>query len=278
MIAAVRCRPRLWQRTVLLLAAVYAGGACAGTAPAPTAKHPVEQIRTPVISIIIDDLGYRLDTGEQATRLPGPVACAILPRSPHARLLAKLAHGHGKEVILHLPMQSEDYGRLDPGGLTLHMTRREFLHTLATDLADVPYVSGVNNHMGSLLTQHPGDMAWLMHALARRGLFFVDSRTTRRTVAEQVALETGLPTTRRNVFLDDDRHSAAIRVQFMRLLVLARRDGSAVAIGHPYPHTMAVLRRLLPQLQLYGVRLVPVKRLIELQQVQRRTWQASTSH
>ncbi|MGA7801730.1 MAG: divergent polysaccharide deacetylase family protein, partial [Gammaproteobacteria bacterium] len=277
MSAAVRCRPRFWQRTVLLLAAMAAGSIAAATAPPEPSKRPVQQQRTPVISIIIDDLGYRLDTGEQATRLPGPVACAILPRSPHAGVLARLAHQHGKEVILHLPMQSEDYGRLDPGGLTLHMTRREFLHTLAQDLADVPYVSGVNNHMGSLLTQHPGDMAWLMRALARRGLFFVDSRTTRRTVAEQVALETGLPTTRRNVFLDDSRDPDAIRAQFFRLLVLARRDGSAVAIGHPYPHTMAVLQRELPQLQLYGVRLVPVRRLIALQQAGRRTWQASVA-
>lgn len=277
MIRSIRCR--FWQRIVRgFLVLLAAGSSSAAGAALANHTHPTRLRRMPVIGIIIDDLGYRLDTGVQATGLPGPVACAIIPRSPHARFLARLAHERHKEVILHLPMQAEHYGRLDPGGLTVSMTRPAFLGILSQDLADVPYVCGVNNHMGSLLTQDRRDMVWLMRALARRGLFFVDSRTTRRTVAEQVALQIGLPATRRDVFLDDTRRPSAIRRQFLRLLVLAHRDGSALAIGHPYPSTMAVLRKLLPRLQLYGVRLVPVRRLISLQQTTRPTWQASAAH
>ena len=269
-----------WRRAAsLVLLAVSAGAAAApGRTPAAVpGPAPAGARSLPAIAIIIDDLGYREDTGQQASALPGPVACAVLPHAPYSHYLAVLAHRRHKEVILHLPMESVDQRPLDRGGLTLHMTHREFLQTLGGDLAAVPYVVGVNNHMGSLMTRHPGDMAWLMRALKRLGLFFVDSRTSRYTVAQKVAIQQGLPNTRRNVFLDDNRDPAAIRRQFRRLVSRARRDGTALAIGHPYPHTMAVLRQELGRLSRYGVRLVSVRRLIALQHPARRTWQASLS-
>lgn len=232
----------------------------------------------PVISIIIDDMGKTLGEGRRTLGLHGPVACAFLPRAPYSRELAIAAHAAGKEVMLHLPMDSVDGRRLDAGAVTLNMTRREFVDAVDANLAAVPYVRGINNHMGSLLTRHPGHMLWLMQALQRHApMFFVDSRTTVATIARQVAHENGVPSTDRNVFLDNQLNVDEMEYQFDRLLRLARKYGSAVAIGHPHPQTLALLEQRLPTLKGQGIRLLPVAELIRLQQEDEHTWQASWS-
>ena len=233
----------------------------------------------PVVGLIIDDLGDRLNDGLRAIALPGNVTYAILPRTPYSRRFAELVHREGKEVMLHQPMQALHGKAMGPGGLSLHMTHKTFLRTLRANLLSLPHVRGLNNHMGSLLTRHPGQMAWLMDELQRRGgLFFIDSITTNRSVAQRVALEHQLPSSRRNIFLDHDRSEVAIRRQFARLIAQAKAVGSSLAIGHPYPETMLVLEQLLPTLDEQGVELVPVSRLI-MQRNERREslWQASLS-
>lgn len=221
----------------------------------------------PVIAIIIDDLGNSLTLDKQAVALPGPVACAFLPDTPYAARLARAAHEAGKEVLLHLPLEALGHEKLGPGGLTLPMTRYEFVTTVRADLAAIPDVDGVNNHMGSLLTQHPGDMAWLMETLKQFAtpLFFVDSRTTPRTVAYRIARDYGVPATSRDVFLDDVQTKAAINRQLKELIAIAKRHGTAVAIGHPYPTTLRVLQHQLPTLSRDGVRLVPIRTVIARQ-------------
>jgi polysaccharide deacetylase 2 family uncharacterized protein YibQ len=235
----------------------------------------------PAISIIIDDMGKRLPSGQRVTALPGPVACAFLPQAKHTRVLAEQAWQAGKEVMLHLPMDSVDRRALDAGAVTLDMTESQFRKTVYENLAAVPHVSGVNNHMGSLLTRHPGHMLWLMRILQQYGgnpLFFVDSRTTVATVARRLAMESGVPSIDRKVFLDNEVESGAITYQLQRLLHLARREGAAVAIGHPYPQTLSLLEQFIPQLQDRGIRLVAVSELIEIEQHKGEpTWQASWS-
>ncbi len=254
-------RPVLFFCTLLLFVPVHAAG--------PSRA---------VVSIILDDMGKTLASGRRVIALPGPVACAFLPRAAHSRELAAAAHAAGKEVMLHLPMASVDGRPLDAGAVTLDMTRTEFARAVEANLAALPYVSGVNNHMGSLLTRHPGHMLWLMQTLQRHApIFFVDSRTTVATVARQVAQETGVPSTERNVFLDNTLDMAALDRQFDRLLLLARKRGSAVAIGHPHPQTLALLERRLPGLQREGIELVPVAGVIHFQQQEAQTWQASWS-
>lgn len=240
---------------------------------APRAAEPVP------VSVIIDDMGNQQAWGEAALTLPGQVTYAFLPHTPHAAALAERAHASGRQVMLHLPMASAEGRALGPGALMLHMNEREFKETLIRDLQAVPHAAGVNNHMGSLLTRHPGAMAWVMEGIRAQspGLFFVDSRTAPETVAQDVALEYGVPSTRRNVFLDNQRDPAAIRHQFRRLLALARREGSAVAIGHPYPETVAVLKELLPALERQGVRLVRASEMIQLQQRRHSPWQQPSS-
>jgi polysaccharide deacetylase 2 family uncharacterized protein YibQ len=254
-----RGRARLGIAAWLALAAV----AVRAQPVALVTEAPSAPRTQPTIAVIIDDVGYRLAEGRRAVRLPGPVAVAILPHTAHGALLAREADSVGKEVLLHLPMQAiawED--EPGPGALELDQTRSEFASVLAADLASVPFVRGVNNHMGSLLTRHPGHMRWLMEELkARPPLYFIDSYTSAQSVGLRVAAEQGVPALRRDVFLDSDDDPAAIEAEWRRLLELARERGRAIAIGHPYPTTLAVLERLLPAMPDAGVRLVSLAEL-----------------
>lgn len=219
--------------------------------------------QAPRIAIVIDDLGDRLAEGRAALDLPGRLTYAMLPHTPHAARLAREAHAAGKEVMLHQPMQAVVGQPLGPGGVTLDMSERRFRETVRANLRAVPHVAGLNNHMGSLLTQHPGHMTWLMALLREERVgYFLDSRTTAGTVAERMAREQDVATGRRHVFLDHDRDEAAIAREFRRLTEHARRQGQAIAIGHPYPETLAVLARELGDLERHGVELVTVGELL----------------
>lgn len=224
------------------------------------------QAEAPRIAIIIDDIGYERDAGERAIDLPGPLAYAILPGSPAAARLANRAHAAGKEVLLHLPLQAEQRQEtLEPGSLMLDMSRAQFASAFAKDLASVPHIVGVNNHRGSLLTRHPGHMDWLMQEiLGHGGLFFVDSYTTAQSVALKIARERGVPSLRRDVFLDPDSAPATLEREFARLKKIARRRGFAVGIGHPYPATLEFLERVLPGLQAEGIELISISRLVAM--------------
>lgn len=218
----------------------------------------------PRVAIIIDDLGYQLQAGRRAIALPGPLAYAVLPGTPQARALASAAHHSGKEVLLHLPLEAvRRRDAADPASITLDMTREGLLETFTQALDSVPFAAGVNTHRGSLLTQHPEHMRWLMEAIGRHdGLFFVDSYTTHLSVALQVAREAGLEATRRDVFLDPDPSYATIAKNFERMKTLARQRGAVVAIGHPYPTTLEFLERELPHLANEGIELVPLRALL----------------
>jgi polysaccharide deacetylase 2 family uncharacterized protein YibQ len=218
----------------------------------------------PKIALIIDDLGYRLAEGERAVHLPGAVAVAVLPHATHSVLLAREADAYGKEVVLHVPMQPLDAEvNPGPGALEIAQSRGELTAVLADDLAAVPFVSGVSNHMGSLLTQQSAQMGWLMDELhARATLFFIDSYTTPASVGLATAREHGVAALRRDVFLDADPTPAAIHAQWQRLLARAKARGSALGIGHPYAATLALLERELPDLAAEGLTLVPLSALL----------------
>jgi hypothetical protein len=203
-----------------------------------------------------------LDKAIWATALPGAVTLSILPHSPYSRRAAELAGKHDKEVMLHAPMSSVDGKTLDPGGLTVDMSREHFLATLAANLDDFPNIRGVNNHMGSQLTQHSKPMRWLMQELRARNLYFVDSRTIASSLAWETALDYGVSTARRDIFLDNESNYLAIAEQFGQLLSLARRHGQALAIAHPYPETLRFLETALPMLEQANIRLVPVSDLL----------------
>jgi len=216
----------------------------------------------PQIAIIIDDLGFNYHNGLRAVKLPGEVTYAILPHSPYGTNLATQAHNKGKEIMLHLPMQAIANISPGPGTLNTQMQKEEFLIELRSNLSSVPYITGLNNHMGSLLTQKATPMNWLMDELKERNLFFVDSRTSHCTVAEHIAQTNGIPSTHRDVFLDNKQDIEYIHHQFVRLLLLAKRRGNAVAIAHPYPATLYYLEYALPKLAKHGFKLVSASALI----------------
>lgn len=221
-------------------------------------------IQTPSdIVIIIDDLGYSLKRGRLAVELPGAVTVAVLPHSPHGRNLAEMAHHQNKEVMMHAPMSNLSGRALDEGGLTSAMDRRTFTAVLRENLRAVPHVSGVNNHMGSLLTQEKRPMQWLMGELKVRQLYFVDSRTSPDSLAGEIAREQGLPNLERNFFLDNERDCQGIARQFTLFLAQAKRIGHSVAIAHPYPETLQFLHAILPALAEAGIRLVPASHLLD---------------
>lgn len=221
----------------------------------------------PRIAIIIDDIGWHYALGRRAIELPGPIACAVLPHTPRAAALARLATDSGKDVLLHLPLEPVDRtaDAPDAGRITLDMTRGQLAAAVAGNLAAVPRAIGVNSHRGSLLTRHPGHMSWLMAELRSRGLFFVDSYTTHRSVALAMAREAGIPAARRDVFLDSDPSAHRVAAEFERLKALARERGSAIAIGHPYPGTLTFLERALPGLAEEGIELVGITEILGAQ-------------
>jgi uncharacterized protein len=215
------------------------------------------------IALIIDDLGNQQTLGERAVDLPGAVTCAFLPQTPFAWNLATKAHQLNKEVMLHQPMESDSGKPLGQGALSLNMSKDQFLHTLELNFLSIPYLVGVNNHMGSLLTRDPTAMGWLMHELHLRGFYFIDSRTTVATVAERVAASNYIASARRDVFLDNEPQEDKVRRQLEKLVALAQKRGSAIGIGHPYPATLSVLREELPKLKQRGIALVPVSQILQ---------------
>jgi len=210
------------------------------------------------MSIIIDDLGQSTERDSRTLALPGPVTMAIMPDTPHATNFARQAHKAGKTVILHMPMDPATGPYAWHPGIAIE----ELARRLDAALAKVPYAAGINNHMGSRMTAQREPMAWLMGELQQRHLFFVDSRTSAATVAAAEAQRIGLAHVSRDVFLDDVRTTEAITGQLQQGIALARKQGSAVLIGHPYPQTLEVLERALPQLKGQGIELIRLSQMI----------------
>ncbi len=221
------------------------------------------------LTLIIDDLGQNPARDQRVLALPGPVTLAIMPDTPHATEFARQGHRAGKIVMLHMPM--------DPatGPFAWHpeLPLPELESRLDAALLKVPFAGGINNHMGSRMTAEPVAMAWLMAELQRRHLFFVDSRTSAKTVAAAQAQKIGLASVSRDVFLDDERTAEAITRQLQSAIGLARKQGSALMIGHPYPVTLDVLERELPRLKAQGIEWIDIRQMISL-----RSNQAMTAH
>jgi polysaccharide deacetylase 2 family uncharacterized protein YibQ len=234
----------------------------------------------PTISIVVDDLGYNQTRGNQVINLKGNVACSILPSAPHALSLARRAQIKNKDILLHLPMEPVGNQPMESGALRWDMSKNEMDFWLKKHLNALPNFIGVNNHMGSLLTQLKPQMHWVMQAIQNKGsLFFLDSRTTPNSVASETANELRLPTISRDVFLDNKKDLASIAKQFSKLVRIAKRNGHALAIAHPYNETIVFLEYWLPRLERRGVRLLPVSEQVNKKyQGRPLLWHASLSH
>ncbi|MGH9865022.1 MAG: divergent polysaccharide deacetylase family protein [Candidatus Acidiferrales bacterium] len=215
------------------------------------------------VAIIIDDLGSDLAPADALLKLPYPLTLSILPGQPHSVEIAEEAFRRGDQVMLHLPMEFEgNAAKPEAIELRVGMGAGDVDHLLAQMLEAVPHAAGINNHEGSRATADPALMADVMAVLRQRNLFFIDSRTTVATVAYDAARQAGVRAASRNVFLDDVETHDAI----LRQIELAERDaskqGSAIAIGHPHPATIAALAQALPQFKSRGIRLVFASALV----------------
>jgi polysaccharide deacetylase 2 family uncharacterized protein YibQ len=215
------------------------------------------------IAIVIDDIGYRY-TDKHVLLLPGDITYSILPHTPYGKKIAMKANAKQKEVLLHIPMEAENGKKLGPGALTSTMNKTEIHASLNKSLMEVPFAIGINNHMGSHLTQQAEPMSWTMGFLKQHHLLFLDSKTSPYSKASIIAQEMGVPVKGRHVFLDNKLTENYINKQFQTLIKHAKSQHSAIAIAHPHPETIQALLRLIPTLKQNNIELVPLSVLYSM--------------
>jgi hypothetical protein len=215
------------------------------------------------VAVVIDDLGRSVAEVETLERLGVPLTFSVLPFETETPAVVAELRRHGDEILCHLPMEPVHGENPGPGALRQSMDAAELEAATGAALAAVPGAVGVNNHMGSRLSADERSMHAVLGVLAGRHLFFLDSRTSPESVAYRVASALGVPAAERQVFLDGDQRPQLIHEQFARLLAIARQRGSAIAIGHPHPATLAALAEEVPRAKALGYRFVAVSELLD---------------
>jgi len=212
---------------------------------------PRIQKKLPKIAIIIDDIGYNKDIVEKFLGLDTVLTFSILPYSPFQKSIATSVHSKGLDVMLHLPMEPNEYPTVNPGPgvLLTSMSPDQLINQLDKDLNSFPFIQGVNNHMGSKMTTVSTQLYQIFSVLKKRKLFFVDSRTTVDTLCKPSAHLLQLPFAQKDVFLDHIQEPDFIRKQIDRLIHIANKHGEAIGIAHPHEVTYDVLREALPELK-----------------------------
>jgi hypothetical protein len=217
----------------------------------------------PSVALIIDDLGYDKKIAQKFAQLDVALTFSILPHSPFQQPIVRLAQSKGLEIMIHLPMEPVEYPQVDPGPGTLltSMSPDELIDQLDQNLDTLPEAKGVNNHMGSRMTSESNQMYQIFSILKKRGLFFIDSRTTAESLCEPSARLFQVPFAQRDVFIDHQLKPDFIRNQIKQLIRIAQKNGEAVGIMHPHSTTLKVLQEMLPALK-GQVNLVPASKVV----------------
>ncbi len=234
--------------------------------PEKSSGSPPPRAAIHKVAIIIDDMGNSLESIQEVCQLKRPITVAVLPYSPLSRETATIARRNNLEVILHLPLESlfNEYDNSHtPGIIHSAMSPEDIIDTLEESLSQVPFIDGVNTHMGSKITSDPEIIRLILAQLKGRGLYFIDSRTTAQSVAFDIAQRMGIPTAFRNVFLDGEIDEDYIRNQLIRLFEQARQNGRAVGICHPSPETLKVLKEYFPLVERYGLQPVFASEIVQ---------------
>jgi polysaccharide deacetylase 2 family uncharacterized protein YibQ len=238
----------------------------------PLFQRPKERATEPkkkgefLISIIVDDLGYQYRPVRDLIWSDFPLTIAVLPFQTFTKRVADEVLASGKDLMLHLPMEPFKYPKKNPGkgALLASMTPAEVLDQLKENIQALPGgLKGINNHMGSRFMEDEERVAVVIREIQRRGLFFVDSLTTNRSKGRRLSNFYSLPMLSRDIYLDNDQQTERIRRQFGKLIAIAKKRGWAIGICHPYPETISVLMKVLPELEKEGVKLVPISYLTQ---------------
>lgn len=229
--------------------------------PRPSSTY---QLETPVISIIIDDNGYNFQQSKIALSLPVPLTISVMPSLKYSRDVALEAEKMGKEVILHCPMESyKGNDWLGPGAILTSMSDEDVKKQIEADLYDVPGAIGMNNHMGTKVTEDPRVMKAILSYLKERGLFFLDSRVTPRSQAKKIGDQIGIPVLENDLALDHDTDPQMIRESMRKLGEIARRKGQAIGIIHIYTKDIiSLLQEGINSWAKEGIRIVPISEIL----------------
>lgn len=230
-------------------------------------KRVPEKKRIPAvkgrIAIVIDDWGYNLNNLAIMEEIKTPLTCAILPNLINSKAVARRLNKLGFEIILHLPMEPKEKINLEKNTITLSMDEKQIRSILNADLNSVIFAKGINNHMGSRITEDSRISSVIMSEAEKRKLYFLDSFVTAKSVCRQIAGKINIKFAKRDIFLDNQNDPAYIKAQLKKVKNMAAERGSAIAIGHDRKNTLMVLKEMLPQLKSEGYKFVFVSELVE---------------
>lgn len=227
-------------------------------------KEGIEK-QVPTVALVIDDLGYNPNLAEELLKIDLPFTVSILPNLPYTNLISRMAIQKGKEVILHLPMEPYDYpnAHVEDGTLLTSMKDEEIRRLIRKALKGLECAVGANNHMGSRMVEDEEKMRIILDEMKKRGLFFLDSRTSPRSLVYDLAREMGVRTAKRHVFLDVQNNEEYVRKQLDQVAEIALHNSCGIAIGHLQPSTIRALRNHLPDLSKRGIRFVVLSEVME---------------
>ncbi len=197
-----------------------------------------------LLALIIDDVGYDLKALRRVLALPYTLTVSILPDAPHAKEAAQMAYQHGVQVMLHMPMQTTNpkyQNKMEHFYLHTKMRKDEFRKVFEDALAKVPHAVGINNHMGSALTEDQQSMLWLMELCQEHDLFFIDSRTSSSSVAAKVAKASGIAWNERDIFLDHSVEATALQHAWQSAITCVEKNDHCIMLAHPHQETLDFL-------------------------------------
>jgi len=218
------------------------------------------------VAIVIDDLGGDMEPVNRILDMDIPVTLAVLPYQRYSHTAAEEAFRRGRDVLLHVPLESSDYPGRDPGPgcLLVSMDRETIQREIQDQIASLPHCVGINPHMGALFEEHPEPLTSLIAVIKERGLVLVDNAASPRSQVSSVARSYGVTYVQRTHFLDERREESSVIRQLCSLAEFGARNGWALGIGHPYPETLAALPRAQAAFREKNVVLVPVSELVSV--------------
>ncbi len=220
--------------------------------------------KNPKAAIVVDDFGYNVNNLDSLFAVKRAVTFSVLPNLPYSKKIASLAYSKGYEVILHLPMESIDSAApAEEGTIKTGMSEKDVLALLDKDIVSVPDLSGVSNHQGSKATEDKRLMSIVLSDLKRRGLYFLDSLVTDKSVCHETAAQWRVPYAERDIFLDNENNPEYIEKQMLSLRRLAFKYGSVIAVCHDRKNTIAVLNKMMPELAEEGIRFVYLSEMVK---------------